>query len=225
MITFVPRILDFSPRDAEYRAARAAGWGRGDLLWERLQERGNACYDAGDRAGAARAWWRAYWLGRVLFGPTDPRRATGLANLGHADRIAGREARARRRFAGALRLWGGVDAFIARMTIARRARSSLFHLRMEAQHWDTYCDNTRRRLRAFAAETAGALDALARGEPVRCGLSRRWRGEKPSVFDDTRRFLSAALLVGGGETARATGASTDNNEGRRQIAAGPRDQS
>ncbi|MBZ0123566.1 MAG: tetratricopeptide repeat-containing protein, partial [Roseovarius sp.] len=73
--------MDFDPGDTEYRAARAAGWGRGDLLWERLQERGNACFDAGDAAGARQAWRRAYWLGLALFSGADPRRATGLANL------------------------------------------------------------------------------------------------------------------------------------------------
>ncbi|GAB4281961.1 MAG: hypothetical protein Kow0058_00240 [Roseovarius sp.] len=198
MSTFVPPILGFDTRDAEARAARAAGWRRGELMWERLQERGNACFDAGDGAGAARAWRRAWWLGLILFDRGDPRRATGLANLAHVDRLAGREARARRRFAAALRMWGGVDDFIAGMSIARRGRSSMFHLRMENRHWDTYCENLRRRMRAFAAESAGALHALANGEPVQCRLSRRWRGEKPAVFDDTRRFLAAALLIGGG---------------------------
>lgn len=208
MTISVPRILDFDPSDTEYRAARAAGWSRGDLLWERLQERGNACFDAGDAPGARRAWRRAYWLGIALFSGADPRRATGLANLGHTARMAGHEARARRRFAAALRMWGGADDFIAGMTIARRARSSLFHLRMEALHWDTYCDNMRRRLRAMAAETAGALDALANGRPVTCRLSGRWRGEKPAVHDDTRKFLAAALLVGGGAPAPNAGAQT-----------------
>jgi len=206
MTISVPRILDFDPSDTEYRAARAAGWSRSDLLWERLQERGNACFEASDVAGARRAWRRAYWLGLALFSGADPRRATGLANLGHIARMTGHEARARRRFAAALRLWGGADDFIAGMTIARRARSSLFHLRMEALHWDTYCDNLRRRLRIFAAETAGALDALAEGQPVGCRLSSRWRGEKPAVFDDTRKFLAAALLVGGGASAPGAGA-------------------
>ena len=55
-----------------------------------------------------------------------------------ADRLAGREARARRRYAKALTIWREIESFIAGMEISRRARSSLFHLRMEAKHWDTY---------------------------------------------------------------------------------------
>jgi hypothetical protein len=84
------------------------------------------------------------------------------------------------------------------METARRARSSLFHLRMEALHWDTYQDNMRTRMRAFAAETAEALAAFERGEASPHRLYERWLGEKPNVFDDTRKFLAAALLVGVG---------------------------
>ncbi len=81
------------------------------------------------------------------------------------------------------------------MQIARRARSSLFHLRMETKHWDTYQDNTRIRMTAFARETAEALAALEQGQPVACRLYARWRAEKAAVFDDTRQLLAAALLV------------------------------
>ena len=186
--------------DTELRAALAAGWKRSDLRWEKLQETGNACFDEGDLPGAARAWRRAWWLALFTIPAQDPRRATSPANLAHANRIAGREARARARFAKALTQWGGVDDYISNMNVARRARSSLFHLRMEALHWDTYQGNLHTRFRAFAAESAAALDALANGQPVPCRLCGRWRGEKPSVFDDTRKFLSAALLIGGGAT-------------------------
>ncbi|MCB2094103.1 MAG: tetratricopeptide repeat-containing protein [Rhodobacteraceae bacterium] len=193
-----PHILASRSEDTEMRAALRAGWKRRDLHWERLQEEGCACFDKGDLAGAARAWRRASWVALLLLPARDPRQATTLANRAHIDRLAGREARARARFARAGQIWGNADDFIAGMTIARRARSSLFHLRMEALHWSTYEDNLRKRFRAFAAETADALEALGRGEAVACRLHSRWRGEKPSIFDDTRKFLSAALLVGGG---------------------------
>jgi hypothetical protein len=81
------------------------------------------------------------------------------------------------------------------MTIARRGRSSLFHLRMEAKHWDTYQGNLRHRARYFAREAATCLDAATHGVPAFFRLYDRWRGEKPAVFDDTRKFLGAALLL------------------------------
>ena len=98
-------ILVSDPGDSEMRAARAAGWGAWDLRWERLQEAGNACHDAGDRAGAARAWRRAGWIGLLFFSTADPRRATSLANLALLDRLAGRAARAQKRYAKARRFW------------------------------------------------------------------------------------------------------------------------
>lgn len=179
----------------EARAARKAGWRRADLAWEQLQEEGNLLLAEGDMAGAAKCFRRAGWISLWRFRGDDPRRATTLANLAFSDRLAGREARARKRYARARALWTGVDRFIAGMQIARRARSSLFHLRMEAKHLETYHANMRIRMTAFARETAAALEALEQGAPVTCRLQGRWRAEKPPVFDDTRKLLSAALLV------------------------------
>lgn len=191
-------ILASEPEDTQMRAALAAGWRRFDLRWERLQEKGNEAYLTGDIKDAARAWRRAAWIARFTFPSNDPRRVPTLANLALIDRAQGREARARRRYRAAAKQWGQVDGFIETMTIARRARSSLFHLRMEALHWDTYTDNARTRFRIFAEETTQALAALEQDKPVECRLFERWRGEKPSVFDDTRKFLAAALIIGGG---------------------------
>ncbi len=191
--------ISASDADTELAIARKAGWRRADLHWERLQEQGCALLLAGERVGARRCFRQAGWIALWQFGKSDPRRAATLANLALADRLAGHEARARRRYAKAHKLWAGVDAWIAGMEAARRARSSLFHMRMEARHWDTYQDNMRVRMRAFAAETAEALAAFERGAPSPHRLYERWRGEKPNVFDDTRKFLAAALLVGVGE--------------------------
>ncbi|MCH8166722.1 MAG: tetratricopeptide repeat-containing protein [Proteobacteria bacterium] len=184
---------------SERTAAMRAGWRAADLDWERLQERGNALLRSGDRAGAGRCFRRAGWIALWRFRAADPRRATTLANLALTDRLAGREGRARRRYAKARRIWREVDRFIAAMQISRRARSSLFHLRLETKHWGTYQDNLRIRMTAFARETAEALAALEQGQPPSCRLIERWRAEKPPVFDDTRKLLAAALMVGVGE--------------------------
>ena len=182
--------------EADHVVARNAGWRRVDLEWERLQEQGNTLLGSGNLVGATRCFRRAGWIAFWRFEKDDPRRVATLANLALADRIDGHEGRARRRYAKARRLWAERDPWIEGMTVARRARSSLFHLRMEARHWETYRDNTCARMRAFGAETAEALAALERSEAPPHRLFDRWRGEKPSVFDDTRRFLAAALMVG-----------------------------
>ncbi len=186
--------------DPHWMMARQAGWRRSDLAWEQLQEKGNDHFNSGDADAAVRAWRKAGWIALFCFRRSDPRRSTTLANLALADRLSGREARARRRYARARRVWHGVDVFIADMQIARRARSSLFHLRMEARHWDTYQNNIRTRMTAFASETAEALRALEHGKQPECRLYGRWRAEKPAVFDDTRKLLAAALMIGAGET-------------------------
>jgi len=188
--------ISVSDPASELATARKAGWRRADLKWERLQEEANMRHRAGDFSGAVKLWRQAGWISLWRFRRSDPRRATTLANLALADRLAGREDRALQRYAKARLIWRGVDGFIAGMQIARRARSSLFHMRMEARHWDTYAQNTRIRMTAFARETAEALALLEKGKPVRSRLYERWRGEKPAVFDDTRKLLAAALLVG-----------------------------
>ena len=193
--------ISASDDDTERVVARKAGWRRADLDWERLQERANELLRSGDGAGAVRCFRRAARIARWRFAKSDPRRAASLANLALADRLSGREARARRRYAKARRLWQGVDSWISQIEPSRRARSSLFHLRMEARHWDTYQDNTRARLKAFARETGEAFGALEQGQAPPHRLYERWRGEKPSVFDDTRKFLAAALLIGVGESS------------------------
>ena len=182
-------------RDTELAAARAAGWRRCDLAWERLQDRAHAALRDGDTAQAARLWRRAWWLAMLRLERSDPRYATSLANAGMAARLTGNEALARRRYARALGLWGGVPGWVDEMKIGRRARSSLFHLRMEAKHWDTYQGNMRRRALNFAREGAACLDAAVYGAPAPFRLHDRWRGEKPAIFDDMRKFLGATLLL------------------------------
>lgn len=183
------------PESRELNAALAAGWRRSDLAWERLQEEAYAAYLDGDRRRAGTLWKRAARLARWRFGSSDPRRATSLANLGFALRLANREARASKKYARARALWRDVPAWIETLRIAGRARSSLFHLRMEARHRETYHGHVRVRLNAFAEETAAALAELEQGRPATCRLHDRWRAEKPAIFDDTRKFLAAALLV------------------------------
>lgn len=180
----------------EAATRRAAGrWRRADAVWERLQEDGNARLAAGDTAGAARCFRRAKWLAALTFRRGDPRRATTLANLALADRLAGREARARRRYARARAAWAGVEGYIARMEIAARSRSARLERAMEGRQLETFRQNMRIRMTGFARATAAALAALEEGQPVTARLAERWAAEKPPVQDDTRRLLAAALLV------------------------------
>ncbi|ARE81540.1 hypothetical protein ROSMUCSMR3_00026 [Roseovarius mucosus] len=198
MNMFAPRTWGFERGDAEMQVARAAGWSRADLVWERLTEAGCACYQAGDRLGAARMLRRAGWVARLFFSARDLRRATSLANLAVLARDAGQGARAEQLQKRALTLWRTAPEVAGGLVFKPRSRSSLFHLRMEALHRDTFHDNMRKRYRAIAADSDQALRQLLAGARPERPISARWRGEKPPVFDDGRKFLAAALLIAEG---------------------------
>ena len=185
----------FDGGDAEMRTALAAGWRRTDLVWERLQVRGNAAWVNGERIGARRNFLIAWWLARIFFRRGDPRIATSSANVGLIAREAGQIARASRHYATAQRLWVDVPHMVDGLQIRPRVRSSLFHLRMEVRHRGTYEENTRARLIKFVNEAGEALEAAARSYPSPHRLYSRWRGECPAVFDDSRKLLGAALLI------------------------------
>lgn len=182
-----------SPRERGRRAGRR--WRRADTAWERLQEEGVARLAAGDARGAARAFRRAGWIALLALPRREPRQATTLANLALADRLAGRERRALRRYARARALWAESEGFVARMEIAHRSRSAQGDRRMQARHLETYRANMRIRMTGFTRTTATALAALEAGRPVTARLAERWAAEKPAQHDDTRRLLAAALLV------------------------------
>ncbi|CUH99296.1 hypothetical protein [Leisingera aquaemixtae] len=192
--TSAPRIWGFRP-DAELRAAREAGWSRADLAWERLMERALAAAAAGRSRQAMRLFRLADLLARAAFPAADLRRAAAPANLAVLHFRRGALAEAERLQARALRVWAGAAEQVAAMRIAPRSRSSLFHLRMEALHRDTFHANLKTRVGRIAAETGETLRNLTSGRAALHRHASRWRGEKPTVFDGTRKVLGACLLL------------------------------
>ena len=181
-------------KDTEMRAALNAGWRRSDLVWERLQEKANQDWKARRRTLTVLRFCTAYCLALLSFASADPRRITSLANVAFAARLLGAGRIAEHGYRAVCERWPNAASLDA-VEIHPRARSSLFHLQMEARHWDIYRANTRERLRKFRAESEECLHCLLMGEPVPHRLYSRWIGEKPSVFDDTRKILGACLLV------------------------------
>lgn len=190
-----PPILAFKESRLELRAALNAGWNREDLYWERLQERSNERLRAQRRIAAAAGFAAAFAIARVRFGAGDLRRPASRANLAFALRALGAERSARKGYAAAKAEWAGASGAMESAEIKPRARSSLFHMRMEARHWDTYKLNRIARLRKFHEEAAECLSELERGRPAPHRLYSRWLGEKPAVHDDARKILGACLLL------------------------------
>ena len=192
---FARRTLGSETGSAEWQAALAAGWRRSDILWERWQERGNAAWASGDVSLARRRFFFAWYLARLFFNRGDPRTATSIANVGFIAMEAGQFGRASRHYALARRLWADVPDILDDLEFRPRVRSSLFHLRMESRHRETYEANMRARIANFVNEAGQVLEAAEEGAPSPHRLYDRWRGERPAVFDDSRKLLGAALLI------------------------------
>ena len=107
---------------------------------------------------------------------------------GHRGRLRTAEVRHRR----ACELWRSVPAWVERIRPAPRARSSLFHLRLARRHADIYRENLQAKLREHVQEATSSLEASTLEAP---GAKPRWIRERPPVFDDTRRLLSACYLM------------------------------
>lgn len=189
------RIWGFEYGDCEMQAARAAGWSRADLVWERLMEAGNGQYLEGKTTKSAALFQQADLLAKLVFASSDLRRATSAASLARIAMTAENLPRARGHQRRALRIWQNAPEQISRMKIAPRSRSSLFHLRMEVKHRDMFHDNMRTRFARFAAETEETLHALAVPAPPPHRHFARWCGERPGMYDDTRKIMGACLLI------------------------------
>ena len=114
-------------------AARCA-----EQRWEARALAGLAAFRVG-RIGDAYAAWRSAAALARSFAPDDPRRAASRTHLALCHAAAGGDAlAARRAFRRALRAWDAAESWVARMAIGQRARSSGFHLRMEAKHRESY---------------------------------------------------------------------------------------
>jgi hypothetical protein len=177
----------------------AAGWSDADLAFEAAAERSAEALAANDLRRAVEEAGKALQIARAEFAPPDPRLGTALANYGVCLALAGQGDGVQRLYAEALEIWRGADPWIARMDAPRMARSSLFHLRMEALHRDTYRARWRERWREIAAEARARLDALTAGEAVGGEIAAetlaRWRRERPAMLNDTRKLMAAAFLL------------------------------
>ncbi len=176
-------------------ALLAAGWSEADLTWERLQEEAAEKNQDGERDAAAALSAEALRLARANFAANDPRLATSLANQAHAQRQSGNAGTAKPLFEEALQIWDASGPWIEALEPERRARSSTFHLRLEAKHPGGYERHSRERYRALAAEGRAALQALSICEPCQDDRLARWHQEKPEGFIGGRKLMAAVLLM------------------------------
>ena len=176
-------------------ALERAGWTNAEVIWEQIQEAAAERERAGDPGEAGELWRGALEVAREHLQPGDLRFATSVANLGVAARHAGDPAEAARKLDEALRIWDEGQAWLDALVPVARARSSTFHLRLEAKHPGAYDRFPRERYRALAGEGRAILVARRDGRPDEVDRLARWRLERPAGFNDWRRLLGAVLLA------------------------------
>ncbi len=108
-----------------------------ELEWAELSHFASLAARSGHESDARSAWHACSTLA-TCFAPNDPRRAASAHNLAVAHRLAADLEEAERGFQKAMTLWKSAATWVAQMRLEARARSSLFHLRLEQRHRDRY---------------------------------------------------------------------------------------
>ena len=132
-----------------------------EFLWVHITEAAISEFDGGRFAAAAEGWKSAHSVAQE-FDDCDPRLAGSLNNLAIALRIKKDFEQAARCYRKALENWESASHWIDRMRLTQRARSSLFHLRLESKHRKKYDQMARRNYqKLLSAGQAATLNNLA----------------------------------------------------------------
>ena len=177
------------------RLLEQAGWTNAEVIWEQIQEAAAECALAGTHSEAADLWRGGLELAREHLASGDPRVATSVANVALAERKSGNATASNRMLDEALALWDAGEPWIESLKPASMARSSTFHLRLQAKHPGGYDRFPRERYRTLAMKGRVILAARRDGLPDECGRFDRWRRERPDGFTDWRKLLGAVLLI------------------------------
>ena len=132
-----------------------------EFLWVHITEAATSEFDGGRFAAAAKGWKSAHRVAQG-FDDRDPRLAGSLNNLAIAFRIEKDFEQAARCYRNALENWASAADWVDGMRLTQRARSSLFHLRLENKHRKKYDNMARRNYqKLLSAGQAGTLNNLA----------------------------------------------------------------
>jgi hypothetical protein len=181
----------------------AAGWSKADLAWEGVAEEAAETVARADHMRAKDKAGEALQIARADFEPIDPRLGTSLANYGLCLYLSGHGEGVAPLFHQGLDVWRAASRWIARMDAPRIARSSLFHMRMELRHRDTYRARWQKRWQEMAADAKLRIEAMNVSENISEGVFgatsadalARWRRERPAMLNDTRKLMAAAFLL------------------------------
>jgi hypothetical protein len=175
-------------------ALAAAGWSEAELTWEHVQVAAAEVLAQGKTGEAASLWQSGLELARETFGEDDPRLAASLANRAVGLRLEGDDAAAAALLGEALEVWDRAGPWIEALKPERRARSSLYHLRVETKYKGGYERHSRERYRKLAEEGRARTGALRDAAGAPQADLERWRRNRPAGYDDARKLLAAVVL-------------------------------
>lgn len=175
-------------------SAGEVAWTEADGEWERLQVAAAEAFVSNDPVGAADSWAAALRIARAEFEADDPRLAASLANWALALRLRS-EPVAERLFSDALEAWDAAPAWLARQRFAPRARSSIFHLRLQAKHGGAYDANLRRRAATLLSTARAVTAALAAGAPPQAPDRAGFQVFRNARLDVMRKVLAATHVM------------------------------
>ncbi len=136
-------------------------WAAQEYLWVQLSEAAASEFDSGRFAAAAEGWKNAYIVAKK-FDERDPRLAGSLNNFAIFFRINQNFDKAEGFYRRAIEVWKAASQWVDKMRLGQRARSSLFHLRMEQKHREQYDRVLRMKYhKLLTGGYAGTLNNLA----------------------------------------------------------------
>lgn len=180
-----------------------------ELTWVELTEAGMNAFSHGNFEASAQQWTAASEIA-MRFDEADPRRAASLNNLAVGYRLQTEAGDAKRYYRLALRAWDDATQWVDNMRISARARSSLFHLKLESKHREHYdqafIDKYQKLLGAGRAATLNNMGELAHSSGLILEAARLYRQalamRRDNLRDDTGLAIIRGNLAGVNDTAR-----------------------
>ncbi len=159
-----------------------------DALWVSYNEEALSAFFQGRHVMAIELWDKAHALTRN-FEHDDPRLACSLNNRSVGFRFIEELKKAEQGYRRAKHLWSKAVDWIADMEVQRRARSSLFHLRLEQKHRVQYDHFARLQYqKILRVGYAGTMANLAEV----CQVSGR-KNEASGLYEESRQNRLQAL--------------------------------
>ena len=177
------------------RALLSKGWRAEELEWEAIGEAAAKANASGDREEAAKAWSEGLRLARRIFAGNDPRLACSLTNHALGLRRNGQDELADQLLSEALLVWDASGPWVEALKPEVRAKSSLYHFRLETRYPGQYDHFSQERYRDLAQAGRQAIKEHKIRADASSDRWTAWQSKKPDGFSDLRKLMAAVFLI------------------------------